>query len=442
MKISKEKFEKNISEILRRHLCLNIKKNADIVVAIPTLADEEIFHTLESLSKCKLPNSKRVLAIVLINESEKADEKVRTKNKEIFDKIKHTNFEIETEVRYIKGIPEKLAGVGFARRVLMDEAICLFKKEYDEKFKGRKDIAEFMSEKFIFSLDSDCTVSENYFSAVEILESKNADLGVLSFAHRFSEEKEIKKAGILWEIFLRYWRNSLRVFSYKNAFYPIGSLFLFRVNPYIVSMGMNIRQAGEDFYFLQKIIPLAKVVDVPIYVFPKAEPSERTPFGTGKEIHLYISGKRERLEKVWNFKSFEQIGEIMRNIDDIFSGEMKIETFNVFLDENQKYKEQLERIKIQSKTKEDFREKFQEWFNPFKVFKFLRFTEKIFPKSSINQEVEKLIDKIKKDFKLPSETINLKPERSDLTRSNENEISILESQLEFLRSFDEYLAKN
>jgi hypothetical protein len=432
MKISKEKFEKNISEILRRHLCLNIKKTADIVVAIPTLADEEIFTTLKSLSECKLPNSKRVLAIVLINESEKVDEKVRTKNKEIFDKIKHANFEIETEVRYIKGIPEKLAGVGFARRVLMDEAICLFKKEYDEKFKGRKDIAEFMSEKFIFSLDSDCTVSENYFSAVEILEIKNADFGVLSFTHRFSEEKEIKKAGILWEIFLRYWRDSLRIFSYKNAFYPIGSLFLFRATPYIFSMGMNIRQAGEDFYFLQKIIPLAKVVDVPVYVFPKAEPSQRTPFGTGREIQLYISGEKERLEKVWNFKSFEQIGEIMRSIDDIFSGEIKVENFKLFLDENPKYKEQLERIKIQSKTKEDFKKKFEEWFNPFKVFKFLRFTEKIFPKSPIYQEVQKLIDKIKQDFKFEFE-------KSGLTQIAADELSLFESQLEFLRSFDEFL---
>jgi hypothetical protein len=432
MKISKEKFEKNISEILRRHLCLHIKKTADIVITIPTLADEEIFTTLKSLSKCKLPNSKRVLAIVLINESEKADEKVRTKNKEIFDKIKSTNFGIETEVRYIKGIPEKLAGVGFARRILMDEAICLFKKEYDEKFKERENIVEFMSEKFIFSLDSDCTVSENYFSAVEILEIKNADFGVLSFAHRFSEEKEIKKAGILWEIFLRYWRDSLRVFSYKNAFYPIGSLFLFRATPYIVSMGMNIRQAGEDFYFLQKIIPLAKIVDIPVYVFPKAEPSQRTPFGTGREIQLYISGEKERLEKVWNFKSFEQIGEIMRSIDDVFSGEMKVETFKLFLDENQKYKEQLEKIKIQSKTKEDFRKKFEEWFNPFKVFKFLRFTEKIFPKSPIYQEVQKLIDKIKKDFKFEFE-------KSGLTKISADELSLFESQLEFLRSFDEFL---
>jgi hypothetical protein len=289
-----------------------------------------------------------------------------------------------------------------------------------------------MSEKFIFSLDSDCTVSENYFSAVEILEIKNADFGVLSFAHKFPEKKEIKKAGILWEIFLRYWRDSLRVFSYKNAFYPIGSLFLFRATPYIVSMGMNIRQAGEDFYFLQKIIPLAKIVDVPVYVFPKAEPSERTPFGTGKEIHLYISGKKERLEKVWNFKSFEQIGEIMRSIDDLFSGEMKVETFNVFLDENPKYKDQLEKIKIQSRTKEDFRKKFEEWFNPFKVFKFLRFTEKIFPKSPIYQEVQKLIDKIKKDFKFEFE-------KSGLTQNRGDELSLFESQLEFLRSFDEFL---
>ncbi len=440
MKISREKVEKNISEILRRHWCLHIKKTADIVITIPTLADDEIFNALESLSKCKLTNSKRVLVVVLINESEEADEKVRTKNIEIFTKIKNTNFDIETEVRYIKGIPERLAGVGFARRILMDEAICLFKKEYDEKFKG-KDIVEFMSGKFIFSLDSDCTVSENYFSAAEILESKNADFGILSFAHRFSEEKEIKKAGILWEIFLRYWRDSLRVFSYKNAFYPIGSLFLFRATPYIVSMGMNIRQAGEDFYFLQKVIPLARVVDIPIYVFPKAEPSQRTPFGTGKEIHLYISGKRERLEKVWNFKSFEQIGEIMRSIEDIFYGEMKIETFKFFIDENQKYKDQLERIKIQSKTKEDFREKFEIWFNPFKVFKFLRFTEKIFPKSPIDQEVEKLINKIKKDFKFTHE-MTIKSERPDLIRGDVDEISIFERKLEFLRSFDELLAKN
>jgi hypothetical protein len=197
-------------------------------------------------------------------------------------------------------------------------------------------------------------------------------------------------------------------------------------------MGMNIRQAGEDFYFLQKIIPLAKVVDIPVYVFPKAEPSQRTPFGTGREIQLYISGKKERLEKVWNFKSFEQIGEIMRSIDDIFSGEIKVETFKLFLDENPKYKEQLERIKIQSKTKEDFRKKFEEWFNPFKVFKFLRFTEKIFPKSPIYQEVQKLIDKIKQDFKFEFE-------KSGLTQIAADELSLFESQLEFLRSFDEFL---
>jgi len=122
----------------------------------------------------------------------------------------------------------------------------------------------------------------------------------------------------------------------------------------------------------------------------------------------------------------------MRNIDDIFSGEIKVETFKLFLDENPKYKEQLERIKIQSKTKEDFRKKFEEWFNPFKVFKFLRFTEKIFPKSPIYQEVQKLIDKIKRDFKFEFE-------KSGLTQIDADELSLFEIQLEFLRSFDEFL---
>lgn len=419
--MSLEKFEKAKDAIMKRHICLDLEgEEYDVFVTIPVLADENIFETIESLTRART-SSKRVCIFVLVNEPHNAPEETQEKNLRIYETLKgkrDISENIQLSVRYITNVPRKIAGVGFARRLLMDEIICHLRRT--EKKGDNRNTGYF--EKIMISLDSDCTVSENYFEVLDLV----VDFGIYMFSHRFSKVPEVYEGGMVWELFLRYWRNALRTFGYTFSFYPIGSLFAFRPHLYVTTGGMTTRKGGEDFYFLQKALPTFSVRDLPAYVFPKAEPSDRTPFGTGKEIQMYVSGQKERIRKTWKLEAFEQIGGIFQNAD------LKNDVFGGFLKENEKYKEQLARIQMMSKDSDDFTNKFRAWLNPFKVLRFLRFSEKFFGRGPIEDEAGKLINRI-----AGPEKLNL-PETEKTQNPKEHELTERVSRLlEFLRSWDE-----
>jgi hypothetical protein len=65
-------------------------------------------------------------------------------------------------------------------------------------------------------------------------------------------------------------------------------------NAYTAVRGMPCRQAGEDFYFLNKLAklaPLGEVRDTTVY--PSARTSGRVPFGTGRSMLRFLAGDRE-----------------------------------------------------------------------------------------------------------------------------------------------------
>ena len=481
------KICKVVEHILSRHICLNVEGRWDAVVSIPVLADEDVIDTVRSVLKARENmeksriNRKRVAVVVLLNDSEITPTHLKKKNKMLFENLRKNFSESDgVFVRWLKDIPEKISGVGFARRVAMDESICVFSREFLEGRTQEKEglweeesmnerFFDFLRQKFIFSLDSDVEVSEDYFScAFSSLDMRNAGFGVYLFEHRLSDNPEEKEAGILWELFLRYWRDSLRVVSYPFAFYPIGSLFVMRASTYALTGGMNIRKAGEDFYFMQKVFGVEKVVDIPAYVFPKAVAVERTPFGTGKEISLYISGKKDRLRKVWRFETFKLIGELISSGDLILdirpddlggdgeefntssgnlSGENLSESahfFFLFLRENPKFLAQFENIRhMVRQMKEDNprrrKELFLSWFLPFKVFKFLRFCERFFKKGDIEVEVGKLVSEIKSRFPETEKLLKQCGVRSTAQNTWLEDERYSEKHLEFLKRFDLFL---
>jgi hypothetical protein len=60
---------------------------------------------------------------------------------------------------------------------------------------------------------------------------------------------------------------------------------------YTAVRGMPARQAGEDFYFLNKLAKLAPIGDVrDTTVHPSARPSGRVPFGTGRRMLRFLAG--------------------------------------------------------------------------------------------------------------------------------------------------------
>ena len=56
-----------------------------------------------------------------------------------------------------------------------------------------------------------------------------------------------------YELHLRYYLNAVRSTGYPYAYHTVGSSFTVRADVYCKEGGMNRRQGGEDFYFIQKV---------------------------------------------------------------------------------------------------------------------------------------------------------------------------------------------
>ena len=69
-------------------------------------------------------------------------------------------------------------------------------------------------------------------------------------------EPKVYEAIAAYELHLRYYVQALRYAAFPYAHHTIGSSMAVRADAYAKQGGMNKRQAGEDFYFLHKIIPL------------------------------------------------------------------------------------------------------------------------------------------------------------------------------------------
>lgn len=96
-----------------------------------------------------------------------------------------------------------------------------------------------------------------------------------------------------YELYLRYYRLALEYTGHPHAYHCIGSAFAVRTLDYVAQGGMNKRQAGEDFYFLQKLIATGRYATLQsTQVYPSPRFSGRTPFGTGQAVPADRSGVR------------------------------------------------------------------------------------------------------------------------------------------------------
>src|SRR4029434_9989987 len=100
---------------------------------------------------------------------------------------------------------------------------------------------------------------------------------------------EIYKAIAAYELHLRYYLQALRTAGFPHGYHTIGSSMAVRARTYMEQGGMNRRQAGEDFYFLHKLIPLGGFTELnSTTVYPLPRPSNRVPFGTGRAVSEWL----------------------------------------------------------------------------------------------------------------------------------------------------------
>ncbi len=278
-------------------------------------------------------------------------------------------------------LPKKWAGAGLARKAGMDEAIMRF--NLLEKPDG-----------IIVSLDADTLVEKNYLVEIERYFMNNPKHvgATISFQHQTEGLNEKHQEGIwLYEKYMNYFKNALAFTGYPYAMFTVGSAFAVTAGAYVKRGGMNRRQAGEDFYFLQNLAQQGKVGEIQTTkVFPSARLSDRVPFGTGPILQKWMNGE-EDLTKTYNFQAFEDLKQLFSIKEKFFKIEknrfdmlMKNlpESIQKFIEEDNFWIE-MEDLNQNCSTLTSFKTRFFQKFNAFKILKFLNFVHESFMKKRI-----------------------------------------------------------
>jgi hypothetical protein len=281
----------------------------DTAVVIPALAESKrLFRSIASVA-VNLPSVLShavVICVVNNNEGEQADRSVVDDNQKTLrvlrrleegampeqdDRPEGTSPELmkilESPLRLKvvdasspgRGMPPKTGGVGLARKIGMDNALSLF--DYDTE-----------GPRLLLSLDADTLVASTYLDAVRrYFSTRRAHAAVVDFTHRRTTDAGEQAAIVCYEIFLRYYVLGLMVARSPYAYHSIGSTMACTAEAYAAVRGMNRRQAGEDFYFLNKLAKLGDMGTVRgTTVYPDPRKSRRVPFGTGRRVARFIAG--------------------------------------------------------------------------------------------------------------------------------------------------------
>ncbi|MCD6355211.1 MAG: glycosyltransferase family 2 protein, partial [Prolixibacteraceae bacterium] len=345
------------------------------------------------LNECELPRQK-VEVIVLINHSEIESNEIKDFNLTTKNKIENWISETQNEsISYFAVGPielqKKWAGAGLARKCGMDEAVGRF-----NLLKNPKGT--------IVSLDADTLVSKNYLVEIENHFNRNPkNVGAtISFQHQTEGLNPKQLEGIrLYEKYLAYYRQALGFAGYPYAIFTVGSAFAVTAESYVKRGGMNRRQAGEDFYFLQNLVQIGKVGEITeAKVYPSARLSDRVPFGTGPILQKWMSGE-EDLTKTFNLQAFTDLKmffiqkEKFFNIDkDRFKKIMSNlpETIQQFI-QYDNFWDEINNLNKNCATLRSFQARFFYQINAFKILKFLNFShDKFYRKADLEKQIVKL----------------------------------------------------
>jgi len=343
-----------------------------MILVIPCHNEPDLIGTLESLIDCQTP-SFQVEVIVVVNQKVGSQASIFGKqNSETIEAFKVWNEKLQNKAlkfHLIEALdmPAKHAGVGLARKIGMDEALRRFQSiERDGT---------------IVCLDADCHVSKNYLTAIaKEFSDSSAGLGEVHFEHQFELETDPNlKAGIInYELFLHYYVEGLKKAGFPYAIQTIGSCMLVKASTYAKHGGMNKRKAGEDFYFLHKIIPHEEFMEVAsATVYPSCRTSDRVPFGTGKAQQDWLD-QETKAYLTYDPKIFYELESLFNSVESLFQND--IDTVISELPEvprdfinHHSFIDKIDLIKSNCKDLAQFQKQFYIWFDGFLCMKFVHF---------------------------------------------------------------------
>ena len=344
-----------------------------IIVVIPAYNEPEITTVLDSLAGCLVPGCSNEV-IVVINAPANAPASHKEGNLKAIRNIeswKKQNKDCFFRLFYIEPLVNFEGwGVGLARKTGMDEALRRF-NDLDRP------------DGVILCLDADCTVAANYLDSVyhELFRKKERTACSLYFEHPHSGEypDSFYNSILQYELHLRYYYQGLVFSGFPYAFQTTGSAMAVKAQVYVKAGGMNRKQAGEDFYFIQKLAPS----DGYFYlntttVFPSPRSSYRVPFGTGAAMQK-LTQTVDPIYHTYNFRAFRELRDTFSMLEKFYgcSASELTDLYKSIPDgirmfiKAEEFSDKISEIKSNTKSFDTFRKRFFGWFNMFRIVKYL-----------------------------------------------------------------------
>jgi len=374
-------------------------QNTEIIVVVPAFDEAGITNLLDSFADCSHPGCRAEVIIVVNAPDNVCEESLSNTLKSIsaIDSWKKTKRDLFFDVHIIDGLLLKSSGwsVGLARKTGMDEAV----RRYE--LLGKHD-------GIILNIDADCTVKSNYFEAVFTGMAGRPDRRACSlyFEHPLSGDdfpEAVYRSVTLYELHMRYFVRGLSYAGFPYVHHTVGSAVAIKASAYVKAGGMNRRKAGEDFWFIQKLLPAGGFFNLTsTTVYPSPRISLRVPFGTGPVISRLTESPEAGLLS-YNPEAFEELRLLFLMIDGLYSelpGEADFRYAELppgirLMISSGEWTARISEIRNNTSGKDSFRKRFFGWFNMFWIVKYLNAVHvSFFAKKTVEEGAYGLLKKM------------------------------------------------
>mgnify|MGYP003667754059 CR=1 FL=1 len=368
-------MNKTISRYIRQNIKYPIliedvpAPDLGIIIVIPCHNEPDVVSAVKSIYHSDRPACS-VEIIVVINGSDEDPKSVEMQNQKSYQELHALDDLPNWFSLYVimnNNFSEKKAGVGLARKIGMDDAV-------------RRFVHMERSDGVVVCYDADSKCDDNYLIEIEkVFKKPNVSSVGINYEHPIEGDehpKEIYNYIAQYELHLRYFIHMQRMIDLPYAYHTVGSSMACKVDAYCAVGGMNQRKAGEDFYFLHKLIKYGGHEELnSTKVIPSPRVSDRVPFGTGKAVGD-LQASDSGMYKTYNPRSFLALEKLAKDLAATFERQAFSENLPAPVSEYLKTIDGSKNLKMIIDNTTDyasFQKRFWNWFDAFQLMKYLHF---------------------------------------------------------------------
>lgn len=222
---------------------------------------------------------------------------------------------------------------------------------------------------WIHNTDGDTQLPPDYFDASSSA-ANGASALLFPYEHDCDLDEPIGWATRLYELGLNHYVAGLKLAGSPYAFQTVGSSFAVHARAYAQVRGFPKREAGEDFYMLNKLAKVGAVVaasTAPIRI--QARTSDRVPFGTGAGVAKILALADPINEyRFYHPGVFTALGEFLGQFDALWSKEDPSSSLAA-LRQHLDFAKGLSHARSQSRSQKAYLGHLHNWFDGFRTLK-------------------------------------------------------------------------